>query len=158
MSNSPEFRQWLAYSELGGLLQAQQNHGLPTVAWWLTDTGGLVGLASERTVFEAWAAHLGATPTELAGSDGTIRLQAVFRRGGVDGVIRADLDPVGDRAPFRLTGHDRYRIGQAREALAAAEQTDAGDGQATARALGRLEVAVTHLLAVFDEHDGGEQQ
>lgn len=57
--------------------------------------------------------------------------------------------------PFELTSLDRYRIAQAREALAAAEQAD---GEATAHALGRLEVAVKHLLAVFDEHQGGEQR
>lgn len=58
--------------------------------------------------------------------------------------------------PFDLTALDRYRIAQVREALAAAEQTDAADGEATARALGRLEVAVKHLLDVFDEHEAGE--
>jgi len=43
-------------------------------------------------------------------------------------------------ARFELTGHDRYRIGQAREALAA---------------VGRLETVLQQLLEMLDE-DGGE--
>jgi hypothetical protein len=58
---------------------------------------------------------------------------------------------------FDLSDFDRYRLGQTREALAAAEATDKGDGKAAAHALGRLEVAVKHLLDVFDEHEAGEQ-
>jgi hypothetical protein len=49
-----------------------------------------------------------------------------------------------------LNDHDRYRIAQAREALAKAEQLDMSDDRALCRMLGRLEVALSQLLDVID--------
>ncbi|MEV6398141.1 hypothetical protein AB0M39_25785 [Streptomyces sp. NPDC051907] len=51
----------------------------------------------------------------------------------------------------KLNDHDRYRIGQAREALAAAAVVDLSDDRALCRMLGRLEVALSQLLDVIDE-------
>lgn len=59
-------------------------------------------------------------------------------------------------AGFELNAHDRYRISQAREALAAAKAIDWSDEQAGPRMVGRLQVAVENLLAVIDEHQAGE--
>jgi hypothetical protein len=49
-----------------------------------------------------------------------------------------------------LDGTDRYRIAQAREALAKAEQLDMSDDRAMARTIGRLEVTLSQLLEVID--------
>lgn len=61
-------------------------------------------------------------------------------------------------AAFDLTAHDRYRIAQAREVLAAAKAIDWSDEQAGPRMVGQLEVIVENLLAVIDEHDGGDDR
>ena len=58
-------------------------------------------------------------------------------------------------ARMDLNDYDRYRIAQAREALAKAEQLDMSDDRAMARTIGRLEVALSQLLDVIDEE--GEQ-
>ena len=58
--------------------------------------------------------------------------------------------------PFTLSDADRYRIGEAREALADAGHVDVGDDVALARTVGRLEVVLKHLLDVFDEHEAGD--
>ena len=57
---------------------------------------------------------------------------------------------------FDLTDHDRYRIEQAREALAAAKQLDMGDDRAMARMIGRLETVLKQLLDMLGED--GEQR
>jgi hypothetical protein len=55
-------------------------------------------------------------------------------------------------ARFELTGHDRYRVESAREALAAAKAIDWSDGRVGPRMAGRLTVVVENLLAVIGEH------
>lgn len=50
---------------------------------------------------------------------------------------------------MELTDHDRYRIGQARKALAASQQADMSDGSAMARAMGRMEAALEDLLSIL---------
>lgn len=47
-----------------------------------------------------------------------------------------------------MTGHDRYRVGKAREVL---DSLDMGDDRAMARTIGRLEVALQQLLEMVDE-------
>jgi len=59
-------------------------------------------------------------------------------------------------ARFDLADFDRYRIDAARKALAAAEELDMADDRAMARIIGHLEVALAHLLEVFDEGEAGE--
>lgn len=59
-------------------------------------------------------------------------------------------------ARFDLTDFDRYRIEAAREELARAERLDLSDDRAMARTIGRLEVALQHLLEVFDGEDGDQ--
>ncbi|WP_217143357.1 hypothetical protein [Streptomyces sp. AC627_RSS907] len=54
-------------------------------------------------------------------------------------------------ARFDLTEHDRWTIVAARQALAAAENVDLLDGNALARLIGRLEVAVERLIELVDE-------
>jgi hypothetical protein len=49
-----------------------------------------------------------------------------------------------------LDDHDRYRIAQARDALAKAQQLDMSDDRAMARTIGLLEVALSQLLDVID--------
>jgi len=57
---------------------------------------------------------------------------------------------------FDLTDFDRYRIDAARKALAAAKALDMADDRAMARTIGHMEVALAHLLEVFDEGEAGE--
>lgn len=52
---------------------------------------------------------------------------------------------------FELNGHDRYRVGQARAALAELESLDMGDDRAMARMIGRLETVVSQLVEMVDE-------
>lgn len=59
---------------------------------------------------------------------------------------------------FELDNFDRWRVAQAREALAASEQLDMGDDRAMARMLGRLEVVLRSLLEMVDEATGGESR
>jgi hypothetical protein len=54
-------------------------------------------------------------------------------------------------ARFKTTGHDRYRIEQARAELAALDSLDLGDDHAVVRTLGRLEVALQQLVEMADE-------
>jgi hypothetical protein len=59
-------------------------------------------------------------------------------------------------ARFEPTGHDRYRIESAREALAAAKSIDWSDAEAGPHMVGRLQVVVENLLDILDEHQADE--
>ncbi|MFI0964623.1 hypothetical protein ACH4S8_24980 [Streptomyces sp. NPDC021080] len=52
---------------------------------------------------------------------------------------------------FEMTGHDRYRIEQARKTLAALDDLDMGDDRAMASTIGRLEVTLQQLVEMVDE-------
>ena len=58
-------------------------------------------------------------------------------------------------ARFDLTEHDRSHIEAARKTLAAAASVNLLDGNAMARVIGRLEVAVERLIEMVDESAGG---
>ncbi|MFJ6552806.1 hypothetical protein ACIQNT_11175 [Streptomyces luteogriseus] len=58
-------------------------------------------------------------------------------------------------ARFDLTEHDRCTIEAARKTLAAAACVNLLDGNAMARMIGRLEVAVERLIEMVDESAGG---
>ncbi|MGW0626458.1 hypothetical protein [Streptomyces sp. NPDC002758] len=54
-------------------------------------------------------------------------------------------------ARFEMNDLDRYRIGQARDALAESERLDMSDDKAMAREIGRLRAVLESLLEMVDE-------
>lgn len=98
--------QRLAYDEVGVFLADARSLDLPAITWIIATTGAITGKVNalgstpdrQRAAFNAWAGHLGITPTERTLADGSVTLYARFERGHlVGGAIRADIDPpMGD--------------------------------------------------------------
>ncbi len=89
-----------AHAMVGGFLDAAESHDLPVISWTLgrncrltgyVDGPGMEG-AAKRAAFEAWAAHLGATPVETL-RGGVVHLRADFEAGQGGGTLRTHLTP-----------------------------------------------------------------
>ncbi|MDX3713405.1 hypothetical protein PV733_31580 [Streptomyces europaeiscabiei] len=95
-------RRWQreAHRVLGELLAFDD---LPAMAWTIAVSGAITGAVDsltstpveQRAAFEAWAARLGATPSERTDSAGVIHLYAPFewKLAELVGAIRATIYP-----------------------------------------------------------------
>ena len=106
VENSYQLRwQREAHAIIARFLSDATKRNLPALMWTIATTGAITGEAiglgstpaEQRRAFEAWAAYLGATPSERVRRDGSVALYARFEVDGKPvGAIRADIAPPMD--------------------------------------------------------------